>query len=568
MQKIFPFLIFLLPFSYAAEYRVLSLNDKIIIEDKNGSILNISLENLFKNLSNNDNVLFRRGDVFRTNISVKNKKLIFLGSFGDPAKSKPLITSISKIPFEENETFEIFYSKEKKANLNDESFKNLSDDFKKHFSILSSEIKREIADNFEDVKDFIDYVLRIKLPVEKFKYFDPNAMRVWIKKREILKLMLFEELKCTECEEEIRWFYEPKKNYLYLFIRGDIKNLSELKNEMEINNIKVDTVTIQESENITIRDLSIEGGKYALALRGASKTTVSDSVIGNGSFTGIEITNSFDSNKSSDFNVIDKCVIDSGFNFKYRFHSSRGSQDGIFLLGLASFNIISNNLISNWGHAGINLYSPENGKVSDNLFISNKIDGSKVPYMHGFSMDGKNTSGNRFTSNMFTNLGARNQLNGVENAVYRNYFANIYNSRIKKDQGYGSGQGIWLQAYGRNACRDNHITENIFINCDEAAVSIVSYENDGVKKKNTVSNNFIINCGNKIFNKPYQNTVFEIFDKRGNTVKENNFVNNKIFNREEEPKIFYHGEILSVDEFNKKIGRYGDFIIGNKDLKK
>ncbi len=550
------------------EYRVISLNNEIFIKDKNGSTLNTSIENLFKNLKNKDNILFRRGDVFKITISIKNRKNISIGSFGEKEKQKPKITSIKKIPFTKEQNFEIFYSKDKDINQTDESFQRLSETFNKHYSLLSTPTKQKISKDFEDVKDFVDYILRIKLPLDKFRYFDPNAIRVWIENKEILKLMLFEELRCQECKDEIRWFYEPKNNYFYLFIRGDIKDISSLKKKIKINNLNVDTITIEDSENIIIRDLIVEGGKYAIAIRGSSKTTISNSIIGRGSFTAIEIANSLNSNRSSDFNIINKCIIDSGFDFNYRFHSSRGSQDGVFLLGLANFNTVSNNLITNWGHSAINLYSPKNGKVSNNLFISNKIDGSKVPYMHGFSMDGENTSYNRFTSNMLTNLGARNQLNGVENAVYRNYFANIYNSQIKKDQGYGSGQGIWLQSYGENACKNNYITENIFINCDEAAVSIVSYENDGLKIKNTISDNFIINCGTKIFNKPYQNVVFEIFDNKGDSVKENNFVNNKIFNRNTPPKVFYHGEVLSIEEFNQKIGTNGDFIIGNENIKR
>jgi len=568
VKKIFLLLLFLPLFSIAKEYKVSSLNGKIVIEEESGLLFQGDIESFFKNLKNKDNIFFRRGDAFNISVSIKNKENIFLGSFGEKSLPKPKITSISPIPFEENENFEIFYSENKKADLNDSSFKNLILEFDRHYSILSTSTKRQISKEFEEVKDFIDYILRIKLPTEKFRYFDPNALRVWLKNKEILRLMLFEELKCKECKEEIRWFFEKKEGYLYLFIRGEIKNIQELKEDLKINNLYLDTISIQNSKNIIIRDLQIEGGKYAIALRGTSKTSISDSIIGKGSFVGVEIANSIDSNASSDFNIIENCKIDSGFYFSYRFHSSRGSQDGIFLLGRANFNTISNNTISNWGHSGINLYSPQNGKVSNNYFVANKIEGSKVPYMHGFSMDGKNTSYNRFTSNIFTNLGARNQLNGVENAVYRNYFANIYNSQIKKDQGYGSGQAIWLQSYGDNACKNNYVTENIFINCDEAAVSIVSYEKDGIKTKNTISGNFIINCGTKIFNKPYQNCVFEIFDEKGGTVKENNFVNNKIFNRETEPKVFYRGEILSIEEFNKKIGTNGDFIVGNKNLKK
>ncbi len=551
----------------AKEYRIYTLEDKVVVQDENDQIISHNISSVFNNLNSGDSVKFKRGDIFYQKVLVKNKSDIFIGSYGDVNLSLPVITSVREIPFEENQTFEIFYSKDKEVDLNDTSFQNLSYRFMQNYSLLSTQTKQQIANNFKDVKDFVDYIVRIKLPVEKFEYFDPKAVRIWIKDDEKLRLMLFEELRCKECKDSIRWFFEDKENYLYLFIRGETGNLDKLKDELKINNINVDTLSIQNSKNITVSNLSIEGGKYAVALRGSSFVNFTDCSVGKGAFVGVEITNSLDSNASSDYNILDGCSIDSGFDFKnYRFHSSRGVQDGIFLVGKASQNKIIGCSVTNWGHSAINLFSSEEngGNISFNEFISNRIDGSKVPYMHGFTTEGITCAHNRFTSNFFTNLGARNQFGGVENAVYRNYFGNIYNSQIKKDQGYGAGQGIWIQAYAKN----NYITENIFINCDEAAISVVSYEKDSEKEKNTISGNFIINCGEKIFNKPYQNCVIEVFDKHkeSSSIKDNNFVNNKIFARGYTPKIYYHDEEFTIDEFNKQIGRYGDFIIGNKQI--
>jgi len=69
----------------------------------------------------------------------------------------PVITSIREIPFEENQTFEIFYSKDKEADLNDTSFQNLSYRFMQNYSLLSTQTKQQIANNFEDAKDGVTY---------------------------------------------------------------------------------------------------------------------------------------------------------------------------------------------------------------------------------------------------------------------------------------------------------------------------------------------------------------------------------------------------------------------------
>ncbi len=555
------FLIFVTFFAYSKEYKISKVDNTIIIKNEQNEIIFKKIPEIINNLNSGDKLLFERGKVFNLSLILKGKDHITIGSYGEGKKAK--ISLISPIPFDENQSFEIFYSKDKNFDKNDTSFKNLSENFHNYFMLLSSKVREEISDSFEEVKDFIDYVIRIKLPVKKFQFFDPKALRVWLDGRELLKLMLFEELKCKECKDSIRWYFEDKENYLYLFIRGSFIDFNVLKKHLRINNSKVDVLGIRDSKNITISSLEIEGGKYALAIRGSSFVNVFDSKIGKGSFVGVEITNSLDSNLSSDYNVIDSCTIDSGFRFRnYRFHSSRGSQDGIFLVGKASYNKVLNCVIKDWGHSGINLFA-KNGTVSNNEFISNRIDGADVPYMHGFTMEGEKCISNKFLSNFFMNLGARNQLGGVKNSVYRNYFANIFNSQIKKDQGYGSGQGIWLQTFAK----ENYITDNIFIGCDEAAISLVSFGKDGVKEKNTISRNFIINCGKNAFNDSYKNHVIEIFDKNNTNIKNNNFIKNKIFARDYEPVIYYHGEELSVDEFNLKMGSYGDFIVGNKLIK-
>jgi len=547
---------------YSRDYKIFLIDKKLTIQDENGLVVSQNLRDFFKNLRSGDRVFFKRGDVFNQKIVLKNKDHITISSFGDESK-KAIITSISKIPFDENASFELFYSKGSPfSDTNDSSFSALKREFLRHYLLLSTETKRDVAKSFKEVEDEVDYILRIKLPVEKFEYFDPNAVRLWFDGKEILKLMLFEELRC-ECGEYVRWYLERSENYLYIFIKGPFIDPALLKRELKINNINIDTVSIQDSENIFISDLDIRGGKYALALRGSSFVNISNCDIGKGSFVGVEITSGIDSNTSSDHNVIDSCEIDSRFRFKnYRYHSSRGSQDGVFIVGEGSYNKVLNSYIKDWGHSGINIYSNDKEAVY-NQFVSNRIDGDGVAYMHGFTVEGEKCKYNGFFSNFFTNLGARNQLGGVENAVYKNYFGNIYNSQVKKDQGYGSGQGIWLQTFAKR----NYISENIFIGCDEAAISLVSFGNDGIKEKNTISRNFIINCGMRIFNKPYNNCVIEIYDKDDKRIRENNFINNRVFLKDATPLIYYHGEEYTLEEFNAQIGRYGDFIIGNLSIK-
>ena len=541
-------LIFLMSnFLFADKYYIRHENGKeVVIIDEHHQIISNSLNKFLLSVKKGDILLFKRGEVFKEPIKIEDKEGIIIKDYGLEKSKFPIIdtryeiknSSFEKIPFE---------------NLKgDKSWNFLESEFRKNTLVLKSDLRDKIAKNFKDVQQNVYSIYRAKIDLNNI---DPNAMRVWVNGKEILKALIFEEFKNLK---DATWFYEKNGKYIYIFVLNKNFKLSKVK----INNRYLDSLSIENSKDILISHLDIRGSKYALSIRGSKNVKVKNSKIGLYSFSGIEIMKGFSGNYSQNISI-ENNVIDSGFRAYYRYLSSRGAQDGIFLLSGVSNSEIVNNEISNWGHSGINLYAPKGDlPVKNNKIYSNFIQGNKVSYMHGVTVDGVNSIYNKIKFNIIRDITARNQINGIGNIFSNNAVFNVKNSPVKIDQGYFSAQGVELQAYSKdNISKNNLIENNIFAKTDGACISLLSLNNDGMKEGNIFKDNILINCGlknNFIALKVKDNGLNE-------TIKKNYFINN-IF-KSKKSLIFYRGDILNINEFNEMDGKFSDKIKGNRVLK-
>ncbi len=543
-----------------------NLENKISIK-KNGIVLFKPLNEIIKNSKKGDKFFFQRGEIFKTSIEVLNKEGLTFSSYGNPLKPLPVIDARSKIIIDKN-SLEILYNPQIEI-WHDESWKNLTNDFKNLTYILSTKTREKMAKSFDEIKYYVSQIARFRLPVPKYGYYDANPIRIFNEKSEILKALFFEELKCEGCKNEIRWYFEKKSGLLYLFSLSPSIDLKRVLNNLYINNENLSAFSIVNSKNIKVKNLNLQGGKYSVLIKGAKNIEVSNCKLGNYSFVGAYLT----SNKNPSLKIkIENCKIDSNFPFKnYRFYSSRGSQDGVFIIGDVNDSIVTKCDITNWGHSAITLNTPTlKHFVSNNVISLNKISSKGIPYMHGIIIDNKNCTKNRITDNLITDISAPNQLNGIENIFSKNIIMNIKNSQIKKDQGYGSGIAIQIQAYGKNASINNLIKENYIYNCDQCAVSIYDNGKDGEKRGNKFIANTFSNCAlNPLY--PKDKAIFiEISKKNQNKISNNIFIKNIFYSKKEKPLINYKGEIVDINDFNKiegnKENREIPYLSTNKSL--
>ncbi len=558
-------------------------NGDIKIVDENNISSFETLNKLFNFISSGDKVLFKRGDKFKTDIKIENKSGIYLGAYGNTNRSLPVIYLKDNIAINKRD-IEIAYPRDFGEEFGDNSWKNLSNYFENIYNSLAyfTGLKSKIAKSFQDVKNKVYEIARFKFPYYKYRYFDPNAIRLWMGNREILKALCFEELNCTDCKYKVRWFYEQQNNYLYLFSMDPNLELRDIVDFLYFNNPDYATLKLINSKKIDIKNLDIRDGKYSIVIRGGEDINITSSIVGKGAFTGIYVTNDMDDFKKGSKNIlIDKCLIDGDFKFDYRFSSLRNSQDGIFFLNNVQDSTVSNSRFYHWGHTGINLSVSDRNQlnlseqeireyfgVKRNRIIKNTFDGKDMPYMRAISFDNRGCENNIFSQNVIKNMRVRSQINGSENIISYNIVYNVQNSQIKMDQGYGSGQGFQFEAYGSlNISSKNVVSKNLIIKTDEAAISISSRSGYGNIEDNNITDNIIIDCGNNVFQNPkkdYNKTSFDIIDIDNDysTIKANNFIANKVYTPYETSFVFYRGEILDIENFNK-YPKEGDAIKNN-----
>jgi hypothetical protein len=393
-------------------------------------------------------------------------------------------------------------------------------------------------------------------------YYGPYkiARRVWLSGIEYTKAENLADVNAI-----YRWYFDLGNSWLYVYAESNPASYySSIEESMAVEGV---VIRIQKQEHITVRNLDVRGGSNSIEVIGSDYITIEDCDVGWGAYMGIWVSGNYwePDKKPSDYGVIRRCKIDSGYRLSYYYEKAH-SEDGIHFRNNVNYWRVYENEIRNWGHTGVSLWQEdEQTTVSHNKIYSNFITTSDIPYGRGFEVKGREGGAqyNEFYYNIIRDTRTRNQVGGDHNSVYYNIIDTVKNSPVYKS--WGTGEGIWI---GRSfsspeyVAHHNKIYNNVIYNTDEAGIKIRSIEREWNIQYNEIKNNIIMNSGKNSI-EGYTDIGLYIDYPR---VTDNIFQNNLIYNPGVENVVYYRGANMSVEEFNRQNGTKGDTIGGNIQL--
>jgi len=344
-----------------------------------------------------------------------------------------------------------------------------------------------------------------------------------------------------------RWWYDATNTDLYVYAT---ENPSTAYTTMTHRRTDARSIRVSNQDYITIKDLDVRGGFYAVEIRyGSTYVTVDDCTLGKYSLIGIRVNGSNCEVKN--------CAIDSGMDTSAATWRTDLS-DGILIAGAtynANSNLIHDNTVTDWGHTGITVENEDAAKTANsNEIYLNTITAPNSNYCRAFGMvegaAGVVTS-NKFYRNTCYNLNVASQLKCNGNEVYNNLFYD-FNANYA---GYCNGLDIGNDC--GNDVKTNHVDNNVFYNIDGYAIYV--YGGYGDIENNLIRNNLIMlynvgaaadDCGIRIVDD------VEIL---GNT-----YQNNLIYMSGDGTPVRYRGDgELTITEFNAENGSNSDVIGSN-----
>ena len=194
-------------------------------------------------------------------------------------------------------------------------------------------------------------------------------------------------------------------------------------------------IYMNNKEYITIENLNVRSGNYygAIQVYASNNIIIQNCDIGNYGFYGVYVYGNSGGDDESHHVTIQNNNIDALWALSYDYvPGTYGAFEGILFSNGVYSSIIKNNIIKDFGHAGINLAwtiaDPGGGYVGNNLNVieSNDISAPNHAYGRGFSIYGITNMSNdnivRF--NTFHDLTIQNQIGGEDNIIHNNIFKN------------------------------------------------------------------------------------------------------------------------------------------------
>ncbi|MBS7633197.1 right-handed parallel beta-helix repeat-containing protein [Candidatus Bathyarchaeota archaeon] len=292
-------------------------------------------------------------------------------------------------------------------------------------------------------------------------------------------------------------------------------------------------IDLNSIQNITIKNICIQGFYYGISINLCSQITITESNITMNAYDGVNI-------------------VQSALNNISQNSISNNGNDGLKLLNFSNNNAIAKNIITLNNDDGIQLTDSPQNTISENTISQNKDVGIYTFNSSNTSVIGNTVTNNRDGLVMTSSLSSKvnnntvnsNTLRGVslssssdsifeDNVIDGNYDGvyayqsskNVFSeNEIKGNSEYG----IWLDFSPNSTLSLNHITENndVGIYVRFSSNSIVSDNtinncNYGISLSGS-SNNSII--GNLLANN--SNGIDLAFSSTNNQIYHNNFVNN------------------------------------------
>lgn len=260
-------------------------------------------------------------------------------------------------------------------------------------------------------------------------------------------------------------------------------------------------LTLDSTQNVTVRSMAITSYQQGIQLRGAFDTKIESNIITNCTY-GIL------ANESPSTTIAHNTLKNNEW-------------DGIFITASPGVTL-TNNTVTNNGKWGIYLgYSP-NSKLRQNKMTDNKYNfGVSVDFNH--DIDTSNTVNSKPIYYLVSEQNKQVPSNAGYVALINSYNINVQNTQLNNN-----GQGVLLVNSENNIIENANITDNGYY-----GIQIIGSRYNTIRN-NTIANNYggglalTTSSGNTIFNNTIKKNENGIYFSASdnNLIYENNFINN------------------------------------------
>jgi hypothetical protein len=400
-------------------------------------------------------------------------------------------------------------------------------------------------------------------------YYGPwrIAMRLWIDGVERVKAQYPVNL-----SEAYPWIWDTEAEELYIYsLDNPSKTFTSLE---ECGVYSGSALNVRNVDYHSYRSLQLEGGGTAVSLTGSNHVEFIKCDIGRDTGSiGVWISGSYLENrvKPSDYGLIRWCRVDPWFRLSYPFEKAQ-TEDGIHMRDNVNHWTITDSVIRDWGHTGIDMWQTrEDTTVNNNTINNNIFTSAHVSYGRAFSTKGRPSgcSYNQFTGNTVANCSVQVQIGGDHNQIKDSIFYGQWTTPINKES---EGQTIvFNQAMSGNpvyVSSNNLLEHNVVYNSTGTGIDDQQYCNDG-GIGNKIRGNILIKTGYLKHHK-----FLGVGIKIGNYVEEwfqvtcrgSEITDNIVLNPDSNYTYWYRGTPFNATAFNGYENPYGDTITGNRQI--
>ena len=340
---------------------------------------------------------------------------------------------------------------------------------------------------------------------------------------------------------------ETNPIYVAAYGSGTMPLLKSNKNRDE------HTISILNANYVSVQNLNIQGGTFALFIAGSDFTRIEGCRIGEMSHAGIRATGKYSKTDGSDFGILRYCLIYSGISGKT---GDKQSTDGIQLMDGASNWHVYDNEFKAWAHSAVSIKQIYNSFENNNNIIENNLfECGDIDYMRAFDFTGSDllVQNNVFQRNLILNQTVTSHLHGNDNTVAYNLFLDLKSTNAS-DQPWAIDFHVFIGNTGGHkrkdhVCYNNKIYNNLFYNWQDGS---------GIRILNSKSGTSQIVHNNEIVNNMFYNVgkALEI-DSEPTTIT---ITNNLFYNETSTNVAVWEGVNYSLENFELLIGE-NDFTI-------
>lgn len=309
---------------------------------------------------------------------------------------------------------------------------------------------------------------------------------------------------------------------------------------------------IDGSDHVTIRNLDLQKGATVMYIKGSNYFIIENCNLGKGtSQYGIRVFG--EDRRTCGYGIIRNNTLDTHMQTYHQEVGSGALNDAIVFYLTGHHCKIYNNIIKDWGHSGILIYSTSKGDrysggVSNNEIYDNVMDGTNSPLMRGLDLSSKlegYCQYNKVYRNKILNMTKHNNIGGTHNEYFLNITDTVLHTRWM-------GNGFSVVGYA-GPVKYNKIYNNVIFNTEYRGIQIYNQPDYDIIKGNEFVNNILSHT-----------TSYPIYINESNRILDNVFKNNVLYKKNAaEVTVYYRGTALSASGFNKKNGNNGDTISGN-----